>query len=100
MSGPVPLTPLEEPRARSARAKLTAGTFAGWGTSVGVGAGVLVLTTWFGVGMLVSSAGGVVELTQAAASSVAVIAVAYRRADCLSSSSRRPRLRDSPRAQG
>ena len=35
--------------------KLTAGAFAGWGTSVGVGAGVLVLTTALGTGVLSGS---------------------------------------------
>src|SRR3989442_11935457 len=57
--GPVPVvTPLDEPRDRSARAKLTAGTFAGCGTSVGVGEGVLVVTTSLGAGVLVASGGG------------------------------------------
>src|SRR5438876_8878531 len=44
MRGPVPVTPVDVPRERSARAKLTAGALAGCGTRVGVGAGVLVLT--------------------------------------------------------
>ena len=41
VSGPVPVTPLDEPRERSARVKLTAGAPAGCAMSVGVGAGVL-----------------------------------------------------------
>ena len=79
--GPVPITPLEDPRERSARVKLTAGTFAGCGTSVGVGAGVLVLTTSLDVAVVVGVvSGGVGVLTHAAASSVAATAIADRRA--------------------
>src|SRR2546428_10017462 len=37
-SGPVPVTPLEDPRERSARVKLTAARFAGRGAGVGGGA--------------------------------------------------------------
>ena len=37
VSGPVPAIPLEPPRARSARTKLTAGAFAGCAIGVGVG---------------------------------------------------------------
>ena len=76
VSGPVPATPLEEPCARSARAKLTAGAFAGCGTRVGVGAGVLVLTISLGAGVFVASGGGVA--THAAASN-ADAATAHRR---------------------
>src|SRR5438477_9839589 len=79
-SGPVPVTPLAEPRERSARAKLTAGAFAGCGTRVGVGAGVLVVTT--ALGAFVPSLGGVVVPTHVAASSVAATAIADRRAPC------------------
>jgi len=76
------MTPLEEPRDRSARAKLTAGAFAGCGTRVGVDAGVLVVTTALGGAAFVPSLGGVVVFTHAAASSVPATAVANRRAPC------------------
>jgi hypothetical protein len=79
-SGPLPVTPLEEPRDRSARTKLTAGTFAGCGTSVGVGEGVLVLTISVGVGVFVPTGGGVGVPRQAAPSSAAATAIRDRRA--------------------
>src|SRR6185503_4714291 len=78
-SGPVPVTPLAAPRDRSARRKLTAGTFAGCGMSVGVGAGVLVVTTSLVRGVSVASGGGGAA-THAAASSIAAAAMAGRRA--------------------
>src|SRR5438874_5442399 len=81
-SGPIPVTPFEDQRDRSARAKLTAGAFAGCGTSVGVGAGVLVVTTALGCGVFVPSIGGVVVPTHVAASSVAATAIADPRAPC------------------
>src|SRR5438876_3261682 len=82
MRGPVPVTPVDVPRERSARAKLTAGALAGCGTRVGVGAGVLVLTASLGAGVFVSRTSGAVVLIHAAASSVAATAVANRRAPC------------------
>lgn len=62
--------------------KLTAGTFAGCGMRVGVGAGVLGVTTSLGFGGVVGSAVGVVVPTQAAASNVAATAVVNRRDPC------------------
>src|SRR5712691_6118915 len=79
MSGPDPVTPLEEPRARSARVKLTAGAFAGCGTSVAVGAGVLVLTISVRAGVLVASGGGV-PMHAAASTAAAEAATKHRRA--------------------
>jgi hypothetical protein len=94
-SGPVPATPLGEPRARSARAKLTAGAFAGCATSVGVGAGVLVVTTSLGVGVLVASGGGV---AMHAAASNADAATKHRRAPLIRA--RRSPVEGKPRNVG
>src|SRR5438477_11608996 len=80
--GPAPVTPVDVPRGKSARAKLTAGALAGCGTRVGVGEGVLVLRASLGAGVFVSPTGGADVLTHAAASSVAATAVANRRAPC------------------
>src|SRR5438477_7573473 len=94
VSGPVPVTPLEEPRARSARAKLTAGAFAGCGTRVGVGVGALVLTSSLGAGVFVASDGGA-PIQAAASSALADAATTYRRAPFIRA--RRSPVRGQPR---